>query len=55
MITWGQIVIVMMAILLCATTVAICDITIIKEIKKLRKTIKKFSALLVAEEENEKD
>jgi len=53
MFSWTQIIVVIIAVLACCITVAICDITIIKEIKKFRKTIRKFLALLV--EENEED
>jgi len=42
MITWGQIIVVIVSILICAGTVALCDIKIIGEIKKLRTMIQKL-------------
>lgn len=40
--TWMQIIVLLFGILLCSVTVTICDITIIKEIKVLGKTMRKF-------------
>ena len=51
MLTWAKIAVIALSIFLCAGTVALCDITIIGEIKKLRNTIDKFSALLMKEYE----
>lgn len=53
MFSWGQTLVLVVAVFVCCTTIAICDITIIKEIKKLRKTLRKFSALLIEEEKDE--
>jgi len=36
MITWAKIIVIMVGILFAAGTVICCDVTIIKEIKKLR-------------------
>lgn len=39
MITWAQIITIMIGILICAGTVVCCDVTIIGEIKKLQRVI----------------
>lgn len=47
MITWAQIIFLGVLIIICAITVAICDITIIKEIKKFRATMREFIDLVI--------
>lgn len=43
MITWAQIIVVIMGIFACVITVALCDLTIINEIGKLKEAILKLS------------
>ena len=43
MFTWAQIIVIILSIFACVITVAICDITIIKEIRRLIKLIKELT------------
>lgn len=55
MLTWAKIAVITLSIFICAGTVALCDITIIKEIIKLRKVFKKLTIFLTALLEKEEE